>query len=62
MAADIDWTVLGPQLAATLAAILLAERSRTGLTDAEIFERAGVKHDANIAALLEDLARLQGEQ
>lgn len=58
--AEIDWTILGPQLAAALAAILAAERSRSGLTDAEIFERAGLQHDANIAALLEDLDRLKG--
>lgn len=58
--AEIDWTLIGPQLAAALAAILAAERSRSGLTDAEIFERAGIKHDANIAKLVEDLERLKG--
>lgn len=58
--ADIDWAVLGPQLATVLAAILAAERSRSGLTDQEIFERAGLKHDENIAKLVEDLDRLKG--
>lgn len=60
--ADIDWTVTGPLLAKLLADFLAAERSRTGLSDVEIFDRAGVKHDANIAELLKDLERLQGEQ
>lgn len=59
--ADIDWALIGPQLAAALAAILAAERSRTGLSDPEIFERAGIKHDANIAKLVEDLDRLKGD-
>lgn len=60
--ADIDWTLLGPQLASALAAILAAERSRSGLDDAAIFERAGIKHDANIAKLLADLERLKGHE
>lgn len=58
--AEIDWALIGPQLAAALAAILAAERSRTGLDDPAIFERAGLKHDENIAKLLADLERLKG--
>lgn len=60
--ADIDWAVFGPQIATLFAAFLAAERSRSGLSDAEIFERAGVKHDANITKLLEDLERLKGDE
>ena len=54
----IDWVTLGPILARIVADMLAAERSRTGLTDAEIFDRAGVKIDENEKKLLEDIARL----
>jgi hypothetical protein len=54
----IDWVTLGPILARIVADLLAAERSRTGLTDAEIFERAGVKIDQNETRLLEDITRL----
>ena len=57
--AEIDWITLGPMLAKMLADVLAAERSRSGLTTEEIFERAGKKLDENEAKLLEDLARLQ---
>lgn len=57
--AEIDWALIGPQLAEALAKILAAERSRSGLTDEEIFQRAGVKEDENIAKLVADLARLK---
>jgi hypothetical protein len=54
----IDWVTLGPILARIVADLLAAERSRTGLTDAEIFQRAGVKIDQNETRLLEDITRL----
>lgn len=57
---DVDWITLGPMLAKMLADFLAAERSRSGLTTEEIFERAGKKLDENEAKLLEDLTRLQG--
>ena len=57
----IDWITLGPILARIVADLLVAERSRTGLSDAEIFERAGVKIDQNEKKLLEDIARLTTE-
>ena len=60
--AEIDWTITGPLLAKLLAEFLAAERSRSGLTNEEIFERAGAKLEDNEAKLLVDLARLQGQQ
>lgn len=54
----IDWIVLGPMLAKMLADFLAAERSRSGLTNEQIFERAGKKLDDNEAKLLADIARL----
>lgn len=57
--ANIDWTTLGPAIAKIFAEYLAAERSRTGLTDEQIFERAGIKWDAAIVKLMEDLERLQ---
>lgn len=60
--AEIDWTVFGPIAAKMLADLLAAERSRTGLTDAQIFERAGKKLDDNNEKLLADILRLQGAQ
>ena len=56
--AQIDWTTAGPLIAKILADFLAAERSRSGLTDEQIFERNGVKYDANTAKMLEDYARL----
>ena len=58
---EIDWVVFGPIAAQMLAEFLAAERSRSGLTNEEIFERAGKKLDENEAKLLEDLERLKGE-
>lgn len=60
--ADIDWITLGPMVAKIFADFLAAERSRTGLTDEEIFERAGTKWDTATANLLADLQRLEGGQ
>lgn len=54
----IDWVVFGPLIAKMLADFIAAERSRTGLTNEEIFERAGRKLDDNERKLLEDIARL----
>lgn len=54
----IDWIVLGPMLAKMLADFLAAERSRSGLTNEQIFERAGKKLDENEQKLLADIARL----
>ena len=45
--AEIDWTITGPLLAKLLAEFLAAERSRSGLTNEEIFERAGAKLEDN---------------
>lgn len=56
----VDWVVLGPMLAKILADFLAAERSRSGLTNEEIFNRAGLKLDENEAKLIADLARLDG--
>lgn len=56
----MDWVVLGPLLAKVVADLLAAERSRSGLTNEEIFDRAGVKLDQNEAKLIADLIRLQG--
>lgn len=56
----MDWVVLGPMLAKILADFLAAERSRSGLSDEQIFDRAGLKLDENEAKLVADLARLQG--
>ena len=47
-----------PQIASVFAQLLAAERSRAGLTDEEIFERAGVKLDENERKLVADFARL----
>jgi hypothetical protein len=58
--ANIDWVTLGPLLAKILADFLAAERTRSGLTNEEIFQRAGAKLDENEAKLLEDIARLEG--
>lgn len=55
----VDWIVLGPLLAKVLADFLAAERSRSGLTNEEIFNRAGLKLDANEAKLIADLERLK---
>lgn len=55
----IDWIILGPMLAKILADFLSAERSRSGLTNDQIFDRAGVKLDENEAKLVADLIRLQ---
>lgn len=55
----VDWIVLGPLLAKVLADFLAAERSRSGLTNEEIFSRAGLKLDANEAKLIADLERLK---
>lgn len=57
----IDWIVLGPMIAKIFADFLAAERSRTGLTDEQIFGRAGVKLAENEVRLLADLQRLQGD-
>lgn len=57
----IDWIVLGPLLAKILADFLAAERSRSGLTNEEIFNRAGLKLDENEAKLIADLQRLRGD-
>ena len=59
--AEIDWTILGPLAAQLLTEFLAAERSRTGLTDDQIFERAGKKLDENEAKLLADIQRLHGQ-
>jgi hypothetical protein len=59
--ANIDWITVGPMLAKILADLIAAERSRSGLTTQEIFQRAGAKLDENEAKLLEDLARLTGD-
>lgn len=56
---EIDWITLGPMIAQILATYLEAEKSRTGLTTEEIFQRAGAKLEENEIRLLEDLARLQ---
>lgn len=56
----IDWTIFGPLAAQLLAEFLAAERSRTGLTNEQIFDRAGKKLDQNEAELLADLERLKG--
>lgn len=58
---QIDWTIFGPIAAQLLADFLAAERSRTGLTNEQIFDRAGKKLDDNEAKLLEDIARLGGK-
>lgn len=55
----MDWIVAGPIIAKILADFLAAERSRSGLTNEQIFERAGKKLDENEAKLLEDLQRLK---
>lgn len=57
----VDWIVLGPMIAKIFADFLAAERSRSGLTNDEIFSRAGVKLMENEVKLLEDLQRLQSE-
>lgn len=54
----VDWIVLGPLLAKMFADFLAAERSRSGLSNEQIFNRAGVKLDENEAKLLADIARL----
>lgn len=58
--AEIDWSLIGPIAAEALAKFLAAERSRSGLTDEQIFARAGIQHDQNIVELLKDLERLKG--
>ena len=58
---EVDWTILGPIAARLLAEFLDGERSRTGLTDEQIFDRAGKKLDENEAKLLADLQRLRGQ-
>lgn len=55
----IDWIVLGPLVAKLFADFLAAERSRSGLTNEEIFNRAALKLDANEAKLIADLERLR---
>lgn len=60
--ADIDWTTMGPMIAKIFADFLAAERSRTGLTDEEIFARAGAKWDTATGKLMADLQRLEGNQ
>jgi len=57
-----DWVILGPMLAKILADFIAAERSRSGLSTQEIFERAGRQLDQNEVKLLEDLERLQGAE
>lgn len=57
----MDWIVTGPIIAKILADFLAAERSRSGLTNEEIFERAGLKVSENEVKLLEDLQRLQSQ-
>lgn len=59
--ADVDWVVVGPMIAKLLAEFIAAEKSRSGLTTEEIFERAGAKLADNEIRLLEDLARLQND-
>lgn len=44
-----------------LLAFLERERTRTGLTEEQIFERAGVTYDQNKQELLKDLQRLTGK-
>lgn len=58
----VDWLILGPMLAKIFADFLAAEKSRSGLTPDEIFNRAGLKLDENEAKLIADLARLQQQQ
>lgn len=55
----MDWITLGPLVAKLLSDLIIAERARRGLTTEQIFDRAGLKLDANEAKLLEDLERLQ---
>lgn len=55
----MDWTVYGPLLAKIMADYIIGMKAQSGLTLDQLWEKAGVKLDANDRKLLEDLIRLQ---